>query len=192
VVTITGNSNRSKQTRRAASVVLIICVNCLRESDERGPLPAGERPAARLDWPIEAEDILLPCTGKIQPEHLLKAFEAGADLVCVVGCEQDNCHCLEGSRRAAQRVHYVRELLDEAGLGGQRLLMFHLPGTAREDMGAAFSAQSGTGRGEATRARISSLLGGIRDEITARLASLGPSPLRGDSAARPASSMEAE
>lgn len=145
-----------------------------------------------MDWVVEVHEMVLPCTGKIQPEHLLKAFEAGADLVCVVGCEQDNCHCLEGSRRAAQRVHYVSELLDEAGLGGQRLLMFHLPGTAREDMAAAFSAQSGTGPGDATRTRTSSLLGEIRDQIIARLASLGPSPLRGDSVARRASSTEAE
>ena len=187
-----GDVSQVWQTGSAAPVALFICTNCAREGRDARATQRDLRAGLCLDWPFAVDEMVVPCSGKIQPEHLLKAFEAGADLVCVVGCEQDNCHCLEGSRRAAQRVHYVRELLDEAGLGGERLLMFYLPGTAREDMAAAFSVQSGTDPGEASRTRISSLLEGIRDEMIARLASLRPSPLRGDSAARRASSMEAE
>jgi coenzyme F420-reducing hydrogenase delta subunit len=134
--------------------------------------------------------VVLPCTGKLQPEHLLKAFEAGADMVCVVACEEDNCHCLEGSRRAIQRAQYVKGLLDEAGLGGERLLIFHLPGTAREDMALGCGLESRPAPGEATRTGIPSCLETICDEIMAKLESLGPNPLREDGAAHRAANME--
>jgi len=190
VAITTSDANRANQAYSPPSIAFFICTNCARENGGRQPSAPGRRPAPLIDWPVEVETVVLPCTGKIQPEHLLKAFEVGVDMVCVVGCEEDNCHCLEGSRRAAHRVRYVRGLLNEAGLGGERLLMFHLPGTAREDMAAAFSAQGRPDRGEASRTPIPSPLEAIRDEIMARLESLGPSPLRGGGAAHRAPSME--
>lgn len=179
---IAGDANRVKQADSCASVALFVCTNCMRENDECEPPTTGGRPAAHIVWPVEVEEVTLPCTGKIQPEHLLKAFEAGADMVCVVGCEEDNCHCLEGSRRAGQRVQWVRQLLDEAGLGGDRLLMFHLPGTAREDMALGVDLWGPPSPGEASQTRIRPRLQTICDEIMAKLESLGPNPLRGDGA----------
>ena len=79
----------------------------------------------------------MSCTGRLQPEHVLKAFESGARLVCVIACDEGNCHHLEGSRRCARRVEYLRGILDEVGLGRERLLLCHLPGTAAEDMALA-------------------------------------------------------
>jgi F420-non-reducing hydrogenase iron-sulfur subunit len=115
------------------------------------------------NWPFSAREVLVPCAGKLQPEHLLKAFEAGADLVCVVACDGDNCHTLEGSRRAQRRVEFVRRLLDETGVGGERLLLFHLPGSAREGMEAGETADR---------------LADLSREIVGKLKELGVSPLR--------------
>ncbi len=36
------------------------------------------------------------------------------------------CHFLEGNLRAKERVEYTKTLLDEFGLGGDRLEMFHI------------------------------------------------------------------
>jgi coenzyme F420-reducing hydrogenase delta subunit len=36
------------------------------------------------------------------------------------------CHFLEGNLRAKERVEYTKTLLDELGLGGERLEMFHI------------------------------------------------------------------
>ena len=58
-------------------------------------------------------------------------------MVCTVACQEDNCHYLEGSQRCARRVDYLRSILDEIGLGGRRLMLFHLPGTAAEDLALA-------------------------------------------------------
>jgi hypothetical protein len=118
-------------------------------------------------------EVVLPCTGRLQPEHLLKAFEAGADAVCVITCARDNCHYLEGSQRAARRVEYVRELLDEIGLGGERLLVFHLAASGQED------GPPGT---QPNREESGSRLAGICQTVVAGLGALQPNPLRQDGA----------
>ena len=68
----------------------------------------------------------LPCSGKLQVSTLLKAFEDGADGVCVVGCPEDKCHNVMGSQRAAHRVLAVRKALEELGVEPERIEMFHL------------------------------------------------------------------
>lgn len=68
----------------------------------------------------------LPCSGKLQVSTLLKAFEDGADGVCVVGCLADKCHNVMGSQRAAHRVLAVRKALNELGVESERIEMFHM------------------------------------------------------------------
>jgi F420-non-reducing hydrogenase iron-sulfur subunit len=116
-------------------VTAFVCANC---GHKNGSAEGGAR-----HWilPVfkslcEVQEIETPCTGRLQPEHLLRAVEAGADLVCVVACEESNCHFLEGSRRVRRRVEYVQHLLEEIKVGGEHILLLHLPGTARQDMAA--------------------------------------------------------
>jgi len=80
--------------------------------------------------PFAIRKVRVPCSGKLQPEHLLKAFEAGADLVVVLTCPNGECRYLEGRRRIERRVEYVRGLLDEIGIGGKRLLLLDRPDDA--------------------------------------------------------------
>jgi len=77
-------------------------------------------------FPDNATINRLPCSGKLQVSTLLKAFEDGADGVCVVGCPEDECHNLMGSKRAAHRVLAVRKALKELGVESERIEMFHL------------------------------------------------------------------
>jgi F420-non-reducing hydrogenase iron-sulfur subunit len=100
----------------AADITVFVCTNC--------------EGAASFGWPEGVRQVVVPCTGRLQPEHMLKAFEAGADAVCAIGCEDGDCHYLEGSKRCTRRVDYLRALLDEIGLGGERLLRFQLKDTA--------------------------------------------------------------
>ena len=155
-------------------VTVFRCVNHTHSGTAPASAAGHQLSQPQPEWPIPAHEIALPCTGKLQPEHLLKAFEAGADAVCVLTCAGDSCHYLEGSRRAERRVEYVRELLDEIGLGGERLLLFHLAASAQEQDAAPGrapkDASSGTQPAE------------IRDAVMARLGALQPNPLRRDKA----------
>jgi hypothetical protein len=46
--------------------------------------------------------------------------------VCVIGCPPDQCHNLLGSQRAARRAMAVRKALEELGVEGERIEMYHL------------------------------------------------------------------
>ena len=60
--------------------------------------------------------IKVPCTGKVDAIHILKALQNGADGVYVVGCLEGECHFLKGNLRAKKRFKYLSELLDEVGV----------------------------------------------------------------------------
>jgi hypothetical protein len=124
----------------------------------------------QFDWPFPVKQVLVPCTGRIQPEHLLKAFEAGADAVCVIACDRGNCHHLQGNRRAKVRIEYVARLLEDIGPGAQRLMMFHLPGSARADMALGAGAAGGPGQSPDLAARIQAIVG----EVVSRVGRLPP------------------
>lgn len=65
----------------------------------------------------------LPCSGRTDVLYLLHAIEHGAAMALVVGCPEGRCQFLEGNRRARMRVRFANRLLDEAGLGSERIRM---------------------------------------------------------------------
>ena len=82
--------------------------------------------AMRLQYPPNVRIIRLPCTGKVDAIHLMKAFEEGADGVFVAGCLEGQCHYLEGNLRARKRVAYAKRLLAEVQIEPERIDMFNL------------------------------------------------------------------
>ena len=80
----------------------------------------------RLEYPANIKIIRLPCTGKIDVIHLLRAIQKGADGAYVVGCLEGTCHYNEGNYRARERVEHVRMLLAEIGLEEDRVRMYNL------------------------------------------------------------------
>jgi len=108
----------------------------------------------RLKYPPNVRILRLPCTGKVDIGHIMRAFEQGVDGVIVAGCLEGGCHFQEGNLRAKKRVALAREVLAEAGLESDRLEMFNLS-----------SAQGQT-------------FADIVELMVQRLRKLGPSPLR--------------
>jgi len=82
--------------------------------------------ARRMQYPPNIRVVHSPCTGKIEMEHILEAFEKGIDGILVAGCLEGGCHFLEGNLRARRRTDEVRRMLDEIGIGAERLLMVNL------------------------------------------------------------------
>ena len=117
-----------------APVTVFVCANCARPGQAATSAGRPRPVVPEFGWPWPVREIVVACTGRLQPEHVLKAFESGSDIVAAVACEEDNCHYLEGSRRCVRRVDYLRSILNAIGLGGERLMLFNLPGTAVEDM----------------------------------------------------------
>jgi F420-non-reducing hydrogenase iron-sulfur subunit len=80
----------------------------------------------RLQYPANIRVLRYPCTGKIEENHILAAFEKGVDGVMIAGCLEGGCHFLEGNLRARKRVGRVKQILGEIGLEPERLEMFNL------------------------------------------------------------------
>ncbi|MBC7081893.1 MAG: FAD-dependent oxidoreductase [Firmicutes bacterium] len=78
--------------------------------------------------------VAVPCTGKVDIIHLLKAFERGAEAVMVAGCFDEGCHFLSGNRRARLRVGQAASLLKAVGIEPERVRFYHIG----PDMSAAF------------------------------------------------------
>jgi coenzyme F420-reducing hydrogenase delta subunit len=160
-----------KGERAKRLVVAFICENCARRGPAATPGFPPRPTTPDFGWLFPVSEVVIPCAGRLQPEHFLKAFEHGADAVAVICCEEGNCHHIEGSRRCQRRLDYVNRLITEAGLGGDRLMSFHLPGSAAEDM--ALQPGAPTLDDLAMNRKIAA----VRDALAARLAKIPRSPL---------------
>ena len=80
----------------------------------------------RLNYPNTIRIVRVPCTGKVDVLHILRAFEKGADGVYIVGCLEGECRFNSGNLRARKRVEQAQQILDTVGIGGERVQMFNL------------------------------------------------------------------
>ena len=58
---------------------------------------------SRLKQQPNARLIRVPCTGRIDPVFIIKAFENGADGVLISGCHPGDCHYNAGNFHARRR-----------------------------------------------------------------------------------------
>jgi len=123
------------------------CIYC-------GSMAADTAGALRLSYPANVKLFRFPCTGKVDVEYILKAFEEGADGVYIVACPIGNCHHVHGNVRATRRLEYARKLMEQVGLEGERLGIFYMSGSQAH----AFANAA--------------------EQMTERVRRLGPSPLR--------------
>jgi F420-non-reducing hydrogenase iron-sulfur subunit len=63
----------------------------------------------------------LPCSGRLDPIHLLRALEEFADGAFVITCPEGACRHFEGNRRAVKRVERTRAVIQSIGLEGDRV-----------------------------------------------------------------------
>ena len=108
----------------------------------------------RLQYPTNINIVRVPCSGKVDVIHILRAIEKGADGACVIGCLEGECHFNTGNLMAKRRVEQAQKILDTIGIGGERAKMYNLSSSE----GPRF-AQYAT-------------------EFTALIKELGPNPLK--------------
>ena len=79
---------------------------------------------ARIPLPTTVRSVLVPCTGRVSPLHVLSALAEGADGVFVAGCLEGQCHYREGNLSALDRIAFVQRLLESVGVEPERVQMF--------------------------------------------------------------------
>jgi len=107
----------------------------------------------RLQYPTNVRIVRTPCTGRLEVEFFMKAFEKGADGILIAGCLEGGCHFTEGNLLAKRRVGYTQTFLSETGLEEERIRMVNV-----------------------SAAQARPLVDHINDML-ATLKNLGPSPL---------------
>lgn len=76
---------------------------------------------SRLEHPAGVRLVRVMCSGRVEPAHVIAAFEAGADGVLVVGCHPGDCHYKEGNFRARNRMALLGRMLPQLGVDPARV-----------------------------------------------------------------------
>ena len=76
---------------------------------------------ARIAYPANIRIIRVPCSGRVNPLYLLRAFQGGADGVLVAGCHPGDCHYSDGNYHARRRLALMHRLLTFIGVEAGRL-----------------------------------------------------------------------
>ena len=60
--------------------------------------------SSRLSYPADVKIIRVPCSCRVNPMFILRAFEKGADGVIMCGCHPGDCHYSTGNYYARRRM----------------------------------------------------------------------------------------
>ena len=80
------------------------------------PNQDASRRSLEKELGLKIKFIPLPCSGRLDVLHLLKALEAGAGKVYVVACPEGSCRYGQGNIRAKKRIAFAQERISEIGL----------------------------------------------------------------------------
>ena len=84
---------------------------------------------ARLKYAPNTRVIRVMCSGRVDPQFVLKAFAEGADGVLIGGCHPGDCHYQEGNYKALRRYHLLQRLLAQLGIEEKRLRLEWISGS---------------------------------------------------------------
>lgn len=76
---------------------------------------------ARLHYAPNMRPIRVMCSGRVEPEMVLKALAEGADGVLVTGCHPGECHYIEGNIKTLRRFSMLQQLLQQFGVEPERV-----------------------------------------------------------------------
>ncbi len=76
--------------------------------------------SARLQHPPNVRIIRVPCSGRVDPQFVLKGFMRGFDGVLVSGCHPGDCHYAKGNYYARRRLTLLTRFLETMGIPKER------------------------------------------------------------------------
>jgi F420-non-reducing hydrogenase iron-sulfur subunit len=76
--------------------------------------------SSRLKYPPNMRVVKVPCSGRVDPQFVMKAFERGFDGVLVSGCHPGDCHYAKGNYYARRRIMLFQRMLEFMGIEPER------------------------------------------------------------------------
>lgn len=84
---------------------------------------------SRLHYPATVRVVRVPCSGRVNPRFVIRAFQRGADGVLVAGCHPGDCHYNTGNYYARRRFLLARRLLEYMGIDSNRFWVKWISGS---------------------------------------------------------------
>ena len=94
--------------------------------DKSGYVAADMAGMLGMPLPETLDIIRVPCAGRIDALHLLRALENGADGVLIFACHEENCQSLTGNLIVKARLGYVHGIMEKIGLERERLELYNV------------------------------------------------------------------
>ncbi len=76
---------------------------------------------SRMQYAPNVRIIRVPCSGRINPLHIISALHHGADGVLVSGCHPGDCHYISGNLVARRKFSMLKNFLEHVGVSPQRV-----------------------------------------------------------------------
>ena len=74
----------------------------------------------RLNYPENVKIIRVPCSCRVDPTFILRAFQRGADGVLICGCHPGDCHYTTGNYYTRRRMTLLFSMLEYLGIEKER------------------------------------------------------------------------
>ena len=75
---------------------------------------------ARMTYAPNVRIIRVMCSGRVDPQFVLKAFHEGADGVLISGCHPGDCHYQDGNTKTLRRHRLLSRVLEQFGIEKER------------------------------------------------------------------------
>jgi F420-non-reducing hydrogenase iron-sulfur subunit len=76
---------------------------------------------SRTKYAPNMRAIRVMCSGRVDPQFVLKALREGADGVLIAGCHPGECHYVEGNIKALRRYVLLKRMLQQWGIEPERV-----------------------------------------------------------------------
>ncbi|MHA1737608.1 MAG: hydrogenase iron-sulfur subunit [Candidatus Heimdallarchaeota archaeon] len=76
---------------------------------------------SRLKYPPNIKIIRTMCSGRIDPQFVVDAFDNGADGVLIAACHLGDCHYISQNYKTVKRVELLHKMFESYGIEKERL-----------------------------------------------------------------------
>lgn len=118
-------SHDSGNERFEPKMVGFLCIWCAYAGADK----AG---ASQVPYPPNLQIIRVPCSGRVDPQFVLSAFQNGADGIMIMACHPGDCHYKEGNCHALQRQRLLLRILRQFGIEEQRCQLEYISASEGE------------------------------------------------------------
>ncbi|NQT69034.1 MAG: hydrogenase iron-sulfur subunit [Desulfobacteraceae bacterium] len=119
--------HRNKEGKKAPYIVAFCCSRSANQAMELAHSMGSKLPEGFTSFEM-------PCAGSVSVEHILAAFQKGADGILILACHEGNCHSQYGNVYAQRRVGLLKNTLKDMGFEQERLAVH----TLASNMGKEF------------------------------------------------------